>query len=62
MILTGDYARIYAREREDPVAIAWEIDRIQQELTLYAAQVSRALEATELAKRTNPQTGKRPAS
>ncbi len=49
------------RDGLGPAAIAREIDRIQQQLTLHAAQITRALEAAELAKQPNPHTGIRPA-
>ncbi len=45
----------------NPAAIARDIDRIQQQLTLHAAEITRTLEATELAKQPNSHTGIRPA-
>ncbi len=44
-----------------PAAIARDIDRIQQQLTLHAAEITRTLEAVELAKQPNAHTGIRPA-
>ncbi len=49
------------RDGLGPAAIARDIDRIQQQFTLHAAQITRTLEAAELAKQPNPHTGIRPA-
>lgn len=49
------------RDSLNPAHIAREIDRIQQRLTYLAADKTRSLEATELAKKPDPQTGVKPA-
>jgi hypothetical protein len=49
------------RNSLNPAAIARDIDRIQRQLTLHAAEITRTLEAAELAKQPNAHTGKRPA-
>ncbi len=49
------------RNSLNPAAIARDIDRIQQQLTLHAGEITRTLHATELAKQPNAHTGIRPA-
>ncbi len=49
------------RNRLNPAAIARDIDHIQQQLTLHAAEITRTLEAVELAKQPNSHTGIRRA-
>jgi len=54
-------ALIAYRDSVSPATVAKETDRIQQQLTQHAAELTRSLEAAELAKQLNTQTGIRPA-